>query len=251
MKGSGTVIVALVAMVIGTVGCADAPSTAEEAVGEAGCPEKSDLATEIDWVPFVMFDDRTYLEVSVDEDEPRLRAAQLGEPVAQTRCKLAEVVDEPGYVAQNGDAAFLAPGTELVAVEGFDPGFRVAAEVGGELKLFEVDTAPDAERGADILGDIAGRVTTINVNSEMDGVTVLGRIRHQERIDELVNMVLDAPVDPDAHGTGTALRYFVEFELDDAPPVTMVLFVDDRILGRGFQVPAEFVDAIHGVASGS
>lgn len=215
-----------------------------------GCPHSVDTATVVDYVPSVKVNDRMYVREPVEPDEEPLDDADLGDPVAQTRCKLSGVVADPDYRPQNGDAAFLEPGTTLRAVEGFDPGFRLAAQVDGEARLYEADTVPGAQHGADVLGDLAGKVTAINVNSQQDGETVLGRITDQGRVQRLIDMVLDAPV-TQARPTGTEERYFVEFTLEDAPPVTRVLFVTDDLLHRGIQVPEEFTAAIRGAASNS
>lgn len=235
----------LSALALAGVACGGGGTT----VTAGGCPRTIGGTSVVDYVPFVKVGDRTYLRVFVQPDEEQLEDADLGDPVAETTCKLADVVNDPDYRAQNGDAAFLEPGTTLSAVDGFDPGFRLAAHVDGELQLYEVDTLPGAERGADILSDVVGKVRAINVNSEEDGETVLGRITDEAWVQELVGMVLDAPVIESARPDGTDGRYFLEFELDDTPPVKMVLFKGDGILHRGIQVPDEFVAAMDGAAS--
>lgn len=214
-----------------------------------GCPRTIGATSVVDYAPFVKVDDRTYMRVFVQPDEEQLEDADLGDPVEETTCELADVVNDPDYRAQNGDAAFLEPGTTLFAVDGFQPGFRLAAQVDGELQLYEVNTLPGVDRGADILSDLVGKVRAINVNSEEDGETVLGRITDEARVQELVGMVLDAPVDEKARPDGTDRRYFLEFELDDTPPVKMVLFRDDGILHQGIQVPDEFIAAMNRAAS--
>lgn len=230
---------------------ADAPTPgkiARTAGAEDGCPHSVDRTAVVDYVPSVKVNDRIYMREPVEADEEPLDDADLGGPVAQTTCKLSGKVADPNYRPQNGDAAFLEPGTTLRAVQGFDPGFRLAAQVDGEAQLYEAETVPGAQHGTDILGDIAGKVTAINVNSQHDGETVLGRITGQGRVQRLVDMVLDAPV-TQARPTGTEKRYFVEFTLKGASPVTRVLFVADDLLQPGLQVPAKFTAAIREAAS--
>lgn len=150
------------------------------------------------------------MRVFVQPDEEQLEHADLGDPVAETTCKLADVVNDPDYRSQDGDAAFLEPGTTLLAMDGFQPGFRLAAQVDGELQVYEVNTPPGVEQGADILSDLVGKVRAINVNSEKDGETVLGRITDEARVQELVGMVLDAPLDENARPDVTDRRYFLD-----------------------------------------
>lgn len=255
MKQSPVVRAVLAACTLSAAGCTAVDAVTDffggggRTVIEAGCPRTIGAMAVIDYVPFVKLNDRSYLQVFVQPDEPQLEPTQLGEHVADTQCKLSDVVNDPNYRARNGDTAFLEPGTKLFAVKGFDPGFRLAAKLDGEIQLYEAQTVPGAERGADILGDIAEKVTAITVNSEEDGETVLGRISDPVRVDELVAMVLDAPIEEDASPAGSDLRYFLEFELQDTPPVNIVLFVSDGVLGRGIQVPDEFVAAIRRAAS--
>ncbi len=247
MKRRSLVGVVRILCALSAVGCAAADGVGHgvrdggRTVMDDGCPRTTGESTIVDYVPFVQLNDRMYIEVFAEADEQQLEAAELGARVAETQCKLSDVVNDPYYRARNGDAAFLEPGTKLFMVKGFDPGFRLAARVDGELQLYEADTVPGANRGGDLLGDIAGKVTAITVNSGDDGETVLGRIAGRQRVDELVGMVLDAEIDEDARPQDNGLRYFLEFELPDTPPVKMVLFVGNKILGRGIRVPEEFV----------
>ena len=220
------------------------------ATDDDDCPEAAEHgAIHIDWVDFVKVGDRAYHRVHVPEDGQQLEPEQLGERITETRCQLPSDLDEE-YEPQDGDAAFLAPGTPLFAVEGFGPGFRMAAMEDEELKLYEVDRVPDAERGADIYGDIDGKVAAINVNSHEDGVTTLGCITDPERVDTLVGMVLEAPVDREAEAP-RGVGPHVEFVLEDLPPGTMVLNTDHHLLGiNDLRVPDEFVSEIRQAMEG-
>lgn len=209
------------------------------------CPSGNSRAV-IDYAPFLRFDGREYMEVHSGPGEAQFDADDLRERVGETRCKLQDHNGDPSYVPQDGDAAFLPPGTPLHAVAGFDVTFRLAARTSEQVLLFELDSTAGATQGRDLL-DIHGRVQAITVNSdEGDGEDVLARITDPAEVDRLVQLVLDAPVEADARptGVGVAPRYFLEFELMGRPAVARVLFPEDNLLQRGIRVPAAFTAAI-------
>jgi hypothetical protein len=108
--------------------------------------------------------------------------------------RLSGNVHDPDYRSQNGDAAFLEPGTSVFTINGYQPAFRLAVPQNGEILLFEADTNPKARAGRDLL-DIAGKVRYIGINSDMDGLPELAAIHEPRLVTRLVAMVLDAPVD--------------------------------------------------------
>lgn len=200
----------------------------------------------IDYAPFLQFDGRQYLEVYSAPDEEQLDAEDLLEQVGQTRCKLQDRNTDPSYLPRDGDTAFLPPGTPLHVVAGFDVTFRLAARTGGEVLLYELDSAADATKGRDLL-DIDGVVQSITINGdEGSGENAIARITDPAEVDRLVQLVLDAPVEIDARPTdvGVAPRYFLEFELTASPAVRRVLFTEDNLLHRGIRVPDAFTAAI-------
>jgi hypothetical protein len=69
----------------------------------------------------------------------RQLTADLGQRVAEVRCKLADFHADPP-VTLDGDAAYLDEGTALHAVRGHRPNFRLAARRDGRLVLFEATT---------------------------------------------------------------------------------------------------------------
>jgi hypothetical protein len=235
-------------MVAGLLLVAACGTADELASGADDCPEVAERGSvHIDWVDFVKIGDRSYHLAHVPSDRQQLDPEQVGERIAETRCQLPNDFDQD-YQPQDGDASFLEPGTPLFAVEGFDPGFRLATEDADGVTLYEVDRVPGAERGADILADIAGKVTAININSEQDGVTTMGRISDPEQVASLVELVLEAPVDHDATFT-RGVGPHVEFVLEATPPVTLVLYADHNILGsHDLRVPDEFVIEIRRAA---
>ena len=140
-----------------------------------------------------------------------------------------------GYRSQDGDAAYLAPGTPIFELKGYDPKFRLAAVVDGEVKLFEADTNPGAQMGADLL-DIRDKVRSIGINSPEDATTELASIDAPEIVGSLVEDALSATVDQgrrDHEGE----RYFIAFHLEDGSGHTFVLAGIGRASQRHHDAP--------------
>ena len=89
----------------------------------------------VDWLDFVRLDGVEYL-AGVD-GVPPISSAQKGPVVGRVRCRLSELkfTREPGP-AVDGDAAFLAIGTELHAVRGYSTSCRITATVDGVNKVY-------------------------------------------------------------------------------------------------------------------
>lgn len=220
------------------------PSGGPAGTPDSACASGGDRTAVIDWVPFVRVDGRTYLLVGMDREEAAVAAERVGERLGEVRCRIADVVTDPGYRTRDGDAAFLEPGTPLHRLEGFDPGFRLVARTQDGDHVYEADPDEALTSARELYGDIDGRVTRIMVLSEADGETVRGRIDDPGRVAGLVTTFLDAPLDPALRPSGEGERYFMEFALDGVPPVNLVLFADEAIVGRGVRVPERFVTAI-------
>ncbi len=218
----------------------EAPTAGPTAVSD--CPSGGGTAV-IEWIDFVKFADITYTTDSVYGAQPS--GEDVGRVFAETRCKLADVVSDPGYESRNGDAAFLQPGTPLHVLEGYEPWFRLVARRDGRWTIYEAQTVPGADRGSDLL-DIEEKVAYIGVNSIKDGRTEIAAIRDRDEVKRLVEMVLEAPVDqgrrpPDYEDRE---RRFVAFQLSDGTATARALFPTTGLLWRGIIVPREFVDAI-------
>lgn len=119
----------------------------------AGCakagPDDSYSKTEIDWVDFVMLNGHFYtgLSETVVADP---KAVATTAAVGRTAFKVADVVSDPGYQVQDGDAAFLPIGTELYRVPGFEPNQLIAAKnsdsIGGHRLYAEMEFAKTVQR---------------------------------------------------------------------------------------------------------
>ena len=201
-------------------------------------------AAVIDWIDFVKLDGITYVADLTARGET-VAAAAVGPLYGRVVCKVADNVTEPGYELQDGDAAFLPPGTKVYAIDGYEVGFRLAARRDGQWLVYEADTVPDAKQGSDLL-DIRGRVVYIGINSVRDGTSELAAIRNPKRVNELVEMVLASPVDQNREPTNGDYerQRFVAFHLDDGTSTIRAFFPESRLLSRGIVVPPEFVEAI-------
>jgi hypothetical protein len=143
------------------------------------------------------------------------------------------------YRPENGDAAFLAPGSSVYRVKGYRPSFRLAASHHGHLRLYEAQEAASARVGADLL-DLAGKVRYLSVNS---GRVELARIKERDRVAELVQLVLAAPVRPSR--VRAEDRYCaVVFNLVDRTAVRRIFFPETGELMPGVFAPQEFSNAV-------
>lgn len=200
----------------------------------------------IDWVDFIRFQGIRYLAAYSRVDR-NLQESDLGPVFATVRFKLEGNVHDLHYQSEDGDAAFLDPGTPVYAVQGYSPQFRLAAHRDGQLILYEADTNPRAQKGGDLL-DIAGRVQYIGVNSEQDGVTELGAIKDPQQIAHLVEMVMNAPVNQSYQSPDTS-RYFIAFHLIDGTATVRAYWPTSGQLSRGILLPPAFATAVEGAVS--
>lgn len=195
----------------------------------------------IDWVNFIHFGGITYLAVAPKPGRA-INAGDLGPIFAKVQFKLEGNVQNPEYQSKDGDAAFLDAGTSVYTLKGYSPSFRLAAWTNKALTLYEADTNPRARKGGDLL-DIGGKVSSIAIVSEQDGVSELGAIKDPQQIATLVNMILTAPVDQKRQPGNQ--RYFLVFRLLDGTSVTRVYWQDTAELARGILLPQAFAIAIN------
>lgn len=200
----------------------------------------------IDWVDFIRFQGIRYL-ATYSQVGRNLQESDLGPVFAAVRFKLEGNVHDLHYQSADGDAAFLDPGTPVYAVQGYSTRFRLAAHRDGQLMLYEADTNPRAQKGADLL-DIGGKVHYIGVNSEQDGVTELGAIKDPQQIANLVDMVMNAPVNQNYQSPDTS-RYFIAFHLIDGTATVRAYWPGSGELSPGILLPPDFATAVEGAVS--
>ena len=188
----------------------------------------------IDWVDFIKFNDITYLQekqnISINENDLS--------PYDKVKFKTAENIYELNYLPKNGHAAYLEAGTHIYSLKDYLPSFRLVAKRNQDLLMYEADTNPKAKKGGDLL-DISGKVVYVSVNSHIDGKTKLGSITESAQVNQLVQMILEAPVDQSLLGTGSK-QYFLEFHLKDGTTTKRSYWLDTGLLQRGIQLPKEF-----------
>lgn len=86
---------------------------------------------QIDWVDFIEVGSTQYvagpdLTVSLGEGD-------LGPVIAHVKFRVADNICDPGYRPQDGDAAFLEPGTPIYEVNGQPPSVMLAARHDGRI----------------------------------------------------------------------------------------------------------------------
>jgi hypothetical protein len=196
----------------------------------------------IDWVDFIRLNGITYQS---NHYEKGLEGKDIGESVAEVRCKIADAVTDPEYEVRDGDAAYLEPGATIYSVKGYPATFRIASRREGKWMLYEPDTHPEAGTGADLLA-IEGRVSHIGVNSVKDGTTELARIEDPAEVERLVEMVMTSPVDQGRNPPDEDFdeQVFVAFYLDDGTRSIRAFWPPSGMLQRGILTPDEFGDAI-------
>lgn len=214
---------------------------------QPSCPD-GDANAVIEWVSFVQVGPRMMTEVG---DAGPLVREQLGRQVLETRCRIADEASTE-YSPQPGDASFLSPGTPVYAIAGTDPGFRVVADDSGDLRLFQVMTADDAETARDVF-DIDGRVTRIDVsrNHVVDGTTTTVEIVDPTDVRKLVDALLTSEVTPERQPSTNEVTYQLVLHLQEGPPVELRLYPSDNLIGHPWiTVPESLTDQIEQAATG-
>jgi len=208
------------------------------------CKSPGNQINFINWVDFIKFNDIMYQREtqSVSVNEINLS------PYDEIKFKIADNVNDPAYKSKNGDAAYLEKGTRVYTLTGYSPDFRFVARENQELLIYEADTNPRAKKGSDLL-DIVNKVEYIGINSKIDGTTELASIKGRSQVDELVHLILDAPVDQVSLKTGSE-QYFLEFHYKDGTTTKRSYWLDTGIISRGIQTPEEFGEIIQSALKG-
>ena len=110
--------------------------------------------------------------------------------------------------------------------------------------MYEADTNPKAQKGADLL-DIGQKVQYIGINSHENDKMELGAIKDPAEVSRLVDMVLQAPVDQNFRGRGeTGQGYLIVFHMEDGTVVSRAYSSGSGEMVRGIILPKEFGEAI-------
>lgn len=190
----------------------------------AGCSDRF-LTTEqtiIDWVDFVKWDGSTYsMNYDSDsEDRQWQKAQKLGE-VRFTLDGNAGV----NYKTKDGDASYLPKGTEIYAIEGYSPAFRILA--GG--RMFEVSEPARAETLGSFL-DVAGKVERVILQSPVDG-SFAGEFS-EENANLFIEHLLALPYEAD-HMQSEGDPVFFAIQLKDGSLTSSVYWEDTGYITYG------------------
>jgi hypothetical protein len=102
----------------------------------ASSPKQGAASVMVDWVDFVKLNSIEYV-AGPSASTRSAPALKLGPVVGRVRCQLSALTfSQPPGPAVDGDAAFLPVGTEVHAIAGIEPTCRVAAEVGGSVRVY-------------------------------------------------------------------------------------------------------------------
>ena len=125
------------------VGVANAPGSSidptHSSAPASNCdntPRQGNSSVMVDWIDFVQLSGTQYI-ASRDPQVPPLASTQLRAVVGRVRCQLSALKfsQQPGPNV-DGDAAFLPIGTEVHAIDGFEPSCRVAARIDGANRVY-------------------------------------------------------------------------------------------------------------------
>ena len=97
--------------------------------------------------------------------------------------------------------------------------------------MYEANTNPSATTGEDLL-DIRGKVRAIEILWDDDALTTLATIDEERTIDQLVDMLLAAPVDQ-GNQDHDGPRYFLGIRLADGTSVVRAYWMESGELSRG------------------
>lgn len=212
-----------------------------------GAPDSDRLGADdggvvIDWVDALMLNGTSYhVLVEREVGVVSIPETQRGDRYAEVEQQLAGNVFDRFYQPMDGDAAALKEGTPIYEIEGFDPRFRVGAEVDGSLRVYEAHTNASATTAGEIL-DLSGKVTRISLSAVNRPQIERERIEDPGAIDALVDSLLGAsigdtgPVDAMAEET-----VLLTFHLFDGTTFQRLLDRDSGILTYGITLPGDFM----------
>lgn len=189
--------------------------------------------TIIDWVDFVKLNDIQYLRNNYS-----INANDLGSQIGEVKFRLSGNINDPNYNAKNGDAAFLEKGSPIYTVNDYKSSFRIAARSSNHIIVYQVFSNPNAKIGADI-ADIFNKVEYIGINDETNDKEIVA-IRDVTKIHEMVDLLLNAPVNHSSRSERTGKRYFISFHLKDGSEFKGAYWLESGQFSTEIMLPADF-----------
>ena len=136
------------------LGDVDAMARIRESLRYEGSLLRNPIADLADWLDVIRFSGIEYHRAShphrgASDGEQQLDQSHLGTVLYRIAFSLDANLLPVGYRPQDGDAAYLGPGTAIHRVNGYDPSQRLAAVVDGEVLLYDRSgPAPSSLNGA-------------------------------------------------------------------------------------------------------
>jgi hypothetical protein len=158
----------------------------------------------IDWVDSLQVNGVRFYDLYPNHEAEGLA---LGPKVGRITSTLNDTVCDLSYQMKDGDATFLAKGTRVYTLAGYDSA-KVVSAAG---RVYEARPG-GGTTGADQLPFAAASVQRVVLLSQIDGKTVMGVIEDSAEVQAFAAAVLRAPVEDE---TDESWNYLLEFQLGD------------------------------------
>lgn len=194
---------------------------------------------------FVTFDGIDYIRWD-DEPGRALAPADLGAEFATVACSFGEDLRGCPYGMDAG-AAFMPAGTRMYAVRGYATEFRLAAVWKERIFLYQAWRNPRAKVGADLF-DLARKVRAVEVDVEEAGAGDEAprdvMITAPAAVEEIVRMILEAPMQRPLGHAARETRYWLTFWLVDGTTLGRPYYPESGELMGGVVFGPEFTQLL-------
>lgn len=197
----------------------------------AGCSQQKtgnmQSYTIIDWVDFVKLNGQMYSSLyDVIIKDPYDVTDQV---VGEVEFRIKDVITDPNYEVQDGDAAFLHAGTKLYKVKGFQPDEVIAAKDESRIHGYRLYLADHLKKSKHLLFDDLSTKKVERIELYVYGEVEPFRILNEDEVVKFMELLNDGEdrIDFDADQTnGDPLYYEMVFYLDEPLAYVHALFDD-------------------------
>lgn len=207
-------------------GCSAYDIEDSEVTGSA-IPENIDCPDGlIDWIDIIKINDIKY--TALYPSNYKVTEENLGERLAEVTYMMDENACS-NHQMRNGDAAYLAIGTEIYAFNVYKSTFRVIAD----RKVYQVSENIDAETIGDLY-DIEGKVKGMSIRSYIDGSHVLDLKDEDWRT--FINEYMDLEYvgfEAISQKYGNENGTFLDIHLKDGSSVRITYWTEANVLNSG------------------